>query len=97
METNKVFELVEYLYSQRENITSYKKVVEKGKRLGNELYSLKPKSPLADDTLYNKKQKELDEHVANSKALEFLEKHRNKITELGFTLNIDYTIPWHSY
>ena len=103
METNKVFQLVEYLYNERSNLATYKKVAEKVRRLRNEVYSLKPKSPLSDDTLYNRKQKELDEYVACSKIHEFSEKHRNKISELGFTLNsiktteLGYTLRWHSY
>ena len=87
METNKVFQLVEYLYSERRELATYKRVIDKVRRLRNEVYSLKPKSPLSDDTLYNRKQKELDEYVACSKIHEFSEKHRNKISELGFTLN----------
>lgn len=103
METNKVFELVEYLYSERRELATYKRVIDKVRRLRNEVYSLKPKSPLSDDTLYNRKQKELDEYVACSKIHEFSEKHRNKISELGFTLNsiktteLGYTLRWHSY
>lgn len=86
METNKVFQLVEYLYNERSNLATYKKVVEKVRKLRNEVDSLKPKSPLSDDTLFNKKRKELDEYVANSKVDKFIDNHRNKISELGFTL-----------
>ncbi|MDD4439288.1 MAG: hypothetical protein PHS04_14835 [Tissierellia bacterium] len=103
METNKVFELVEYLYSERRELATYKRVIDKVRRLRNEVDSLKPKSPLSDDTLYNRKQKELDEYVACSKVDKFTDNHRNKISELGFTLNsiktteLGYTIRWRSY
>lgn len=86
METNKVFELVEYLYSERRELATYKRVIDKVNWLGNEACSLKPKSPLSDDALFNKKRKELDEYVANSKVDKFIDNHRNKISELGFTL-----------
>lgn len=103
METNKVFQLVEYLHGERRGLATYKRVIDKVRSLRNEVDSLKPKSPLSDDTLYNRKQKELDEYVACSKVDKFTDNHRNKISELGFTLNsiktteLGYTIRWRSY
>lgn len=103
METNKVFELVEYLYRERERIASYKKILEKKRRLNNEAYSLEPKSPLAEDTLYKQKLREYEEYVTKNKVDRFLDEHRNKISELGFTLNsiktteLGYTIHRYNY
>lgn len=90
METNKVFELVEYLYIERERIASYKKILEKKRRLNNEAYSLKPKSPLAEDTLYKQKLREYEEYVTKNKVDRFLDEHVNKLSELGFTFNGSY-------
>jgi hypothetical protein len=84
METNKVFELVEFFYNKKAELANHYDVVNRCVSLRNEAYDLKPKSPLYDDTAYKAKTKELREYGEGSHINDYIDSICGKITEFGF-------------
>lgn len=60
IETNKVFELIDYLIKNIENIKKYEKLMKQYDRLRDEMRYLEPANALEDDTKYKEKEKEFD-------------------------------------
>lgn len=80
--SNTIFEWVNFLFENKSKIDTYDRVIAKHKRLWREAHSLKPKHPLLDDTAYQRKLKEAQEH---SEVWEKLSKpYLDKFIELGF-------------
>ncbi len=87
MVTNKIFDLIDCLLKNRDTIERYSKVIERKRNLENEVYRLKPKNQLEDDSAYEAKKRELDNFVENSeKAFSKIMSYSEKIESLSFKM-----------
>lgn len=85
--TNKIFELVDYLYSRIDDIeTKYSKVIPNLNIKRRELNELRKKTthPLSDKTTYNRKKEEFESHYKKLEPI--FQTFKDKFTELGFEL-----------
>lgn len=67
--SNKVFDLVQFLYDNKDNIKSWEETFEKLNTLRNECDNLKPKTKFENDTKYLEKKRELETKEKNSQQI----------------------------